>query len=132
MKSNADRLLRLVNQLLDLSKLETGELKISSGKNGNLVPFTRGLVMSFESLALSDNKTLEVICEEDDIALYFDSDKLEKIVFNLLSNAFKFTGDNGHIALEVINEDTKVVIQVRDSGVGIAPEQLSRVFDRFY
>ena len=131
MKSNADRLLRLVNQLLDLSKLETGELKLQAAKR-NVVPFIKGLAMSFESLAINEEKTLEVICENNGIELFFDGEKLEKIIFNLLSNAFKFTDAKGNITLALINRSDKVVITVRDTGAGIEPDQLSRVFDRFY
>ncbi len=131
MRSNADRLLRLINQLLDLSKLETGGLKLQATKR-NIVPFVKGLVMSFESLASSEQVALEVIADQQESELYFDDDKLEKILFNLVSNALKFTDKNGRIVVEMRDKHDKVIIEVKDSGIGIVSDQLTHVFDRFY
>ncbi len=102
MRRNADRLLRLINQLLDLSKLQTGKMQLRT-RPGDFVPFLKGLTMSFESLAAQKNISLRFQvhpCEDakpsqDLTEAYFDRDKIEKIFSNLLSNALKFTPDQG-------------------------------------
>lgn len=99
MKRNAGRLLRLINQLLDLSKLESGMMKVQAGFN-NIVPFLKGVVYSFESTATVRNIDLNFKCDEDSIELYYDRDKLEQIVTNLLSNALKFTPEGGSVIVD--------------------------------
>ena len=131
MRRNADRLLRLVNQLLDLSKLESGTLKLEVS-NKDVVSFTKGLCLSFETLAIERFINLKVISNEPKIHLYFDRDKLEKILYNLLSNAFKFTDNKGTITVEIVDEPEDVLIKVKDSGIGISKEKIPHLFDRFY
>lgn len=143
-KRNAVRLLNLVNQLLDLSKIEAGKLQLQASK-GNIVSFVKGLTMSFESLAERKDIKLKVTAKQDDIELYFDRDKMAKILANLLSNAFKFTNEGGQItvALSLIpspsgrgmsegQSEGEVQIKVTDSGIGISKEELPKLFDRFY
>ncbi|MFZ5515262.1 MAG: ATP-binding protein [Candidatus Zhuqueibacterota bacterium] len=151
MKRNGKRLLQLINQLLDLSKLEAEEMSLQI-KQGNVVNFLRGIVFSFMSLAERKKISLQFNCQLEDIEFNFDKDKLEKIMSNLLSNAFKFTEKNGaisvHISVTELNEEMsskfkttkpKLVqnnnclkIDVADTGIGIAPDQLGKIFDRFY
>lgn len=97
---NSKRLLQLINQLLDLSKLESGNLKLEASK-GNIVSFVKGVTLSFESLAESKNITLKLLSEKEFIELYFDRDKMIKILTNILSNAFKFTSEEGMITVSV-------------------------------
>ncbi len=97
---NTRRLLNLVNQLLDLSKLEAGRLKLQVTRQ-NIVPLLSGLVQSFESLARRKNIEYVFNKPENDIELYIDTEKFEKIIINLLSNAFKFTPDEGKITVNV-------------------------------
>jgi len=131
-KSNAKRLLVLINQLLDLSKLESGKLNLKTTK-ANLISFIKGITRSFESLAERKNITLEVKADKEVIELYIDRDKLTKIMTNLLSNAFKFTPENGQITVTINKSDHNLVdIGVRDSGIGIPVEEQSKLFDRFY
>ncbi len=135
---------RLINQLLDLSKLEAGKLELKTSKS-NIVPFIKGLTMSFESVAEGKDITLKVKSEKDEIELYFDKEKMTKIMTNLLSNAFKFTSNGGEItvALSLIPSPSgrgmserqgegEVHIAVKDTGVGIPEEELPKLFDRFY
>ena len=131
-KRNANRLLGLINQLLDLSKLEAGELKLKASI-GNIVSFTKGITMSFESIAERKDITLKVKTTNDKIEIYFDKDKMTKILTNLLSNAFKFTTAGEEITV-AINETEKnsVEIIVRDTGIGISKEEIPKLFDRFY
>ena len=150
-KRNAKRLLQLVNQLLDLSKLEAGKLQLQATRE-NIVSFVKGLTMSFESLAERKDIKLKVTAEQNDIELYFDRDKMAKILANLLSNAFKFTGEGGEVRVSVHHAElvsassvlpeipipTKsgrnrsIAITVKDTGIGISEEELPKLFDRFY
>jgi signal transduction histidine kinase/ligand-binding sensor domain-containing protein/DNA-binding response OmpR family regulator len=159
---NSRRLLQLVNQLLDLSKLEAGKLQLETSK-GNIVSFVKGIALSFESLAESKDINLKIKSEKDSIEMYFDKEKMMKILTNILSNAFKFTPEEGKIEVSVslptpksppeegtfkgvlspptegrgvgqkkVKADNFVSISVRDSGIGIAEEEIPKLFDRFY
>jgi signal transduction histidine kinase/DNA-binding response OmpR family regulator len=131
-KRSANRLLGLINQLLDLSKLEEGKLELRTSKS-NIVPFIKGLTMSFESIAERKDITLKVKNSSDEIEMYFDKEKMTKIMTNLLSNAFKFTPRDGQITVSLTETNTNTVdIKIRDSGIGISEEELSKLFDRFY
>jgi signal transduction histidine kinase/ligand-binding sensor domain-containing protein/DNA-binding response OmpR family regulator len=131
-KRNADRLLGLINQLLDLSKLESGELKVKASA-GNIVSFVKGITMSFESFAERKDITLKVQITNEEIVTYFDKDKMVKILTNLLSNAFKFTAEGGEIIVSIKEVDmNSVVIRVKDTGIGISKEEIPMLFDRFY
>ncbi|MCO6480097.1 MAG: response regulator [Phaeodactylibacter sp.] len=147
-KRNARRLLNLVGQLLDLSKLEAGNMELQLVRN-DVVPLLKNLFFSFESLAEEKNISLVFNCLEEEIILDYEPDKLEKIVINLLSNAFKFTPDGGEVSLSVARSELAVSqqitrnrrpattnqllsITVHDSGIGIPPEQQPHVFNRFY
>ena len=99
-KRNSRRLLQLINQLLDLSKLESGKLKLEASK-GNIVSFVKGVALSFESLAESKDITLKLLPEKEFIELYFDREKMMKILTNILSNAFKFTPEEGMITVSI-------------------------------
>jgi len=100
-KRNAIRLLGLINQLLDLSKLETGKLKLEASLS-NIVSFVKGVTQSFESLAEQKDIELKVISERENIEIYFDKEKMMKILSNLLSNALKFTSEDGSIEISII------------------------------
>ncbi len=137
---NAHRLLRLINQLLDLSKLEAGAMKLRASRM-NIVPLIKGIAYSFESSAGMRGITLGVHIEEHEIEVYSDKDMVEKILTNLLSNAFKFTPDGGGVTVKVTqfrtqNSELKVQnlveLLVADTGIGIPADQLDKVFDRFY
>ena len=97
---NAHRLLRLINQLLDLSKLEAGAMKLRASRM-NIVPLVKGIAYSFESSAGMRGIDLNVHVEQEEIEVYCDRDMVEKILSNLLSNAFKFTPDGGRVTVTV-------------------------------
>lgn len=129
--SNANRLQGLIDQLLDLSKLESGTVHLSL-KQGGIIKLLRSLVFSFESMAERKNIGLNTqFPPEIDSALY-DKDKLEKIVYNLLSNAFKYTPNNGTVTVIIDHKSDALNIEISDTGKGINKEELKRVFDRFY
>jgi DNA-binding response OmpR family regulator len=152
LKRNADRLLGLINQLLDLAKLEAGKMSLQARKL-DLVPYLRNLVMSFLSLAERRKINLQFDSTEDKIAIYIDTEKFEKIIVNLISNAFKFTPQQGRIEVCLIMPNAKiqmsnqfpipksniqhpisniVQITITNTGVGIPPDQFKKIFDRFY
>lgn len=129
---NAERLLRLINQLLDLSKLEAGGLELSTAP-GDLVDLVRGTFKAFDSLAQQKSITLQFAAEPAKLPMALDRDKLEKMLFNLFSNALKFTPAGGTVCVSLDQTETDwIELNVRDTGVGIPAAKLPYVYDRFY
>ncbi len=128
---NAYRQLQLVNQLLDLSKLDAGKMELRASRE-DFIPFLKGAAHAYESLARERNIDLTVTCPDGEMPLYFNRDKMEKICYNLLSNAFKFTPPGGHIAVGLQKVNDKAVLTVADTGIGISEERLPNIFDRFF
>ncbi len=138
MHRNAVRLLGLINQLLDLSKLDAGSMKLEMSES-DIMRFSRLIVSSFQPLADRKNIYYEVDIPKKDYITYFDSDKLEKILTNLLSNAFKYTPDDGKVncLIKIESRGMKkdqdfLNIRISDSGPGIPAELIDKIFDRFY
>lgn len=139
MYRNASTLMELINQLLDFRKNESGKLKLYASKS-NIVPFVKNIKLAFDELARIKNIKYSFTSTFDDIDVWFDKTQLKKIIFNLLSNAFKFTPNGGNIALhiEIFEElrNTKpfkyVKLEVRDNGKGISKSNRKFIFDRFY
>jgi signal transduction histidine kinase/ligand-binding sensor domain-containing protein/DNA-binding response OmpR family regulator len=137
-KRNAKRLLNLVNQLLDFRKMEEQELKLQPSE-GELVSFIQETCDSFTDLSERKKINFEFKTHIEQLYTRFDHDKMERILFNLLSNAFKFTHEGGKIFLELLESDktpdqpaTWVLIKVSDSGIGIPPDKKEKIFDRFF
>ncbi|MBD0255466.1 MAG: response regulator, partial [Cytophagales bacterium] len=135
---NAHRLLRLINQLLELSRLEAGSARLRA-RPADLMPFLRQIAASFTSLAgqkrirfTGNGSALPDGPGAVPVHLYFDGEKLEQVVTNLLSNAFKFTPEGGAVDLSVAVVDDAVEIRVGNTGPGIPAGVLPYVFDRFY
>ena len=138
MQRNLLRLQALINQLLDLSKLEAGKMRPQI-QNADISHFLTYLFASFESIAQSKHIIFDRSLSHSSQMAFFDSDKIEKIVSNLLSNAFKFTPENGRIIVAVKylrrepdGEASSINLRISDNGIGIDPERLPRIFDRFY
>ncbi|MEO5562092.1 MAG: ATP-binding protein, partial [Chitinophagaceae bacterium] len=131
MHRNAKRLLNLINQLLDLSKLDAGHMKLAAG-NYDLTALLKVVHASFSSLSHSRQINFSLSVPKEKIVCRFDADKVEKILYNLLSNAFKFTPVGGSIDFSAKTANNIIHISVRDNGRGISDEQLAHVFDRFY
>ena len=132
MKRNGERLLQLINQLLDLSKLEAGKLTLAL-QPLDLTRFLQVIAGQFDSLAASKNIQFHTEFPRHTLITLFDKDKLEKVLTNLLANAFKFTPEEGEVWLS-LNQSSpeKLFITVRDNGIGIPEDQLAHIFDRFY
>jgi DNA-binding response OmpR family regulator/nitrogen-specific signal transduction histidine kinase len=131
MRRHTDRLLELVNQLLDLSKLDSGKMKLQVIK-GDVLQMLRVLTASFESMAERKGIHYHVYFPEQTIIAFFDKDKLDKIACNLLGNAFKYTPEQGTVSVIIEAEDNRLRISVEDTGSGIPRKELDKVFDRFY
>ncbi len=128
---NAEQLLGLINQVQDLSKLESGSMKLVTTKS-DIVNFLRGIAYSFTSFADKKYITYKTELPKKEIPVYFEHEKLEKVFNNLLINAFKFTPEFGTITVG-IKEDNRVVhIFVEDSGPGIPAEEIDQIFNRFF
>lgn len=132
-KRNANRLLDLVNQLLDLSKLEAGKMSLQI-QRGDLQEWLRILAASFDSLAEAKKITFTAHFEIARPDAWFDKDKLEKIISNILSNAFKFTEAGGNVTLSMCTSEdaSELHITLADTGIGISQEDLPHVFSPFY
>ena len=132
MYKNSNRLLKLINQLLDFRKAESGNLSLMV-QNDDLAYFVREVFTVFEEVALEKEIKFLFLSENKEINAWFDSDKVEKILYNLFSNAFKFTprGKTIKVIVEVENKD-HAIIKVIDYGIGIPEEELNSVFERFY
>ncbi len=131
MLRNVERLQTLISQLLDLAKLESKQLKVEM-QQGDISFFFRYLFSSFESLAHNRQIIYTYQQSHGSFEGYFDADKVEKIVTNLLSNAFKFTPSGGRIEALVMFDNQHFVLQISDSGIGIEQSQIPRIFERFY
>ncbi|WP_299533512.1 ATP-binding protein [Ulvibacterium sp.] len=129
--NNAKRLLRLINQLLDLSKLEAGKLDLKVSQQ-NIIKTVSMLTESFDSMAVSRKIKLEFSSDLKELHVFYDMDKMEQVLINLLSNAMKFTKEGGKVQVSVEKQEGKCLIEVKDSGIGINEEQLPYIFDRFY
>ena len=137
---NANRLLGLVNQLLDISKLESHNMKLQT-RPQNIIPLLRDLILSFSSYAEKKKISLKLTAAEDQIIVYLDRDKMEKIINNVLSNALKFTPGRGNVDVKINqiklscdepSQNRYAEITVCDTGIGIPKEKLPNIFDRFY
>jgi signal transduction histidine kinase/DNA-binding response OmpR family regulator len=132
---NARRLLNLVNQLLDFRKMEVHELKLHAAE-GDIVQFIKETVCSFNDIAEKKNIRFSYSAALDNLFTTFDHDKLERIIFNLLSNAFKFTAENGTVCVDVSAikkaDETLLEIKIKDTGIGVPADRHEKIFERFY
>jgi len=132
MLRNAKRLLSMVNQLLDFRKAERGQMKLKVQKQ-DLILLVKEIMLSFEELRIQKNIRFDFIHDEEVLPAWIDPEFLNKSLFNLLSNAFKFTPDGGSISFSVlVKENGSVEISLTDNGKGILPIDIHNIFDRFY
>lgn len=140
-KKNADRLLRLVNQLLDFRKRESGKVRLKAAE-GNFIKFVKEISLAFQDQARKRNISYTFSTDTENLSLYYDRDEMEKVFFNLISNAFKYTPDSESIEISVHsgekvrfedNEPSDAVrIEIKDSGIGINLDDIENIFERYY
>jgi len=135
---NAKRLLNLVNQLLDFRKMEVQEIKLHPSI-GDIIRFSKDISDSFMDIAEKKGIQLSFSSNIENLEIYFDKDKIEKILFNLLSNAFKYTHDNGRVSIALTynapdsnEDDGTLAIEVKDTGIGIPADKYEKIFERFF
>lgn len=128
---NAWHMRNLISELLDFRKQEQDYLKLKVEEQ-NLVTFTRQIYMCFYEYAQKKEITYRFDNVEETISVWFDSKQLQKVIFNLLSNAFKYTPNKGSIRVEVRMLASQAIVSVCDTGVGIPEEHISKIFERFY
>jgi len=129
---NSNRLLRLINQLLDFRKIEEQKFTLRAS-NTKIYDFTSEVMANFKGEAARRNIDFQLSCKNKSLELFIDRGLMDKVYFNLLSNAFKFTPDNGKISISIVeNQDNTVKIHFKDSGIGIPDDELANVFDPFF
>jgi signal transduction histidine kinase/DNA-binding response OmpR family regulator/streptogramin lyase len=134
---NAKRLLNLVNQLLDFRKMEVQEVKLHPAI-GDIIKFAEDISYSFTDIAEKKAIQFSFSSNAERLEIYFDKDKIEKILFNLLSNAFKYTHNNGTVSVRLIytpkseEEEGTLAIEVQDTGIGIPADKHEKIFERFF
>lgn len=131
--TNSNRLLRLINNLLDFRKVEDQNFNLRAS-NTNIYQFSKNIFQDFKREALKRNIDFKIETNNEDLELYIDRNLMDKVYFNLLSNAFKFTPENGSIKLTIIdNQDgSDATIKIKDSGIGIPEHELQNVFEPFF
>lgn len=130
MKQNSLRLIKLINNLLDMTKYDSGFITLNP-KNGNIISLVEDITMSIVSFA--ENKEIEIVfdTEVEEKQMAFDGDKIERIVLNLLSNALKFTNKGGKIFVNIYDHEDSIDISVKDTGIGIEKDKQELIFERF-
>lgn len=130
---NAFRLLRLVNQLMDFRKMENDQMKLRASEN-DLVDFVKKIMESYGTIAVKRHIDFQLLTHHETLLVWFDTNSIDKVLFNLLSNAFKFTPDGGkiHLIVQIDAFENKVKLKVEDSGKGMTDEEMKHVFEAFY
>ena len=133
MQLNIERMVRLLQQILETSKAQSGELKLRVSK-GDVMQYIQRTALCIEPLMARNKLDFTVKCAPESMMGWIDTDKLDKIIYNLLSNAAKYTRQNGKVQLDVRTNQTydHVIIKVTDNGIGMSPEQMKGLFHRFY
>lgn len=133
MDLNIQRSVRLLQQILETSKIQAGGLKILVSQ-GDVMQYIKETARSLEPLMMRKHLTFTINCKPESMMGWLDTDKMDKIIFNLLSNAAKFTREGGFVTLNVTtnNHFDRVIIQVKDTGVGIPKDKMKHLFTRFY
>lgn len=130
-KNSSERLMRLVNELLDFRKMQNGSIRLHVSEH-NVVRVLENVLAAFEHLALEKGITTRMECPDKPVMLWFDSAQMQKVFYNLLSNAYKFTPEGGTVSVVVTEISNEVILKVIDNGGGIAPEHLGHLFTNFF
>ena len=130
-KRNAERILHLINQMMDLRKIDKGQMVMRMTET-NLITFVDDIYTLFDQQAKTKNIIFRFEHDSDNIPVWIDRDNFDKVLMNILSNAFKFTNTGGEIIISVTNNDENVSISVSDDGEKIPEDKLVKIFERFY
>ncbi len=130
-EGSANHLLSLINRLMDFRKLENDQVTLESA-NGNIVKFTKEIFLSFIEYAKDGGYDYTFETSDEEISVYFDRYKLERVFYNLISNAFRYTPKGGTINIKINHDHENLFIAVEDSGVGISEEHIDKIFDLFF
>lgn len=128
---NTNQMRSLISELLDFRKLEQGHTKIKVSE-WDLVPFLHEIFISFKEYATTQSLSYDFQVASPTLLCWFDPKQMGKVIYNLLSNAFKYTPKEGSILLSLAEEEDAILIKVIDSGMGIKKEEIDRIFERFY
>ena len=129
---NAQRILRLINQLMDIRKLDKGQMQLSFTE-ADMVEFIRDIMKTFEYLTQKKGIRFTFECDLDRLDVWIDLNNFDKVLMNILSNAFKYTLDNGEIQIKLsAGEDGNFEIKISDTGIGIDEQEIEKIFERFY
>ncbi len=128
---NANRMKKLITELIDFRKYEQGFMQLKVSEN-DFIPFLNEIFLSFKELAQSKEITYTFEYKQPEIKLWYDENQMDKVFYNLLANAFKYTQSKGKITLRVEEVDLSVIVNIVDDGMGIDKKSLDQIFDRFY
>lgn len=131
MKQNAERLLRLINQIMDVRKIENEKMTLSL-KRGEFISFVKKIFERFTDYTNRRNISYDFISYVETKDMFFDADKIEKILYNLISNAIKYTPNGGRIQVLINERERDLIVSVCDSGIGVAQENKKQIFENFY
>lgn len=129
-KQNCHRLIRLINNIIDITKIDSGYLKLNL-KNEEIVSVVENIVMTVVSYAESKGISIVFDTDVEERIMACDIDKIERIILNLLSNAIKFTDKRGQIYVNIFNKEKSIIISIKDTGIGIPKEKMDMIFERF-
>ncbi len=128
---NAQRILRLINQMMDIRKLDKRQIRLHF-RETEMVGFIEELMLTFEYLARRKNLLFNFVHPDESLYAWIDPENFDKVLINVLFNAFKYTSDNGNVTIELRGDGTWFTITVTDSGIGIDESELENIFERFY
>lgn len=133
MQFNIQRMVRLLQQILETSKSDAGQLRLVVSQ-GDVMRYVRETAECLEPLILRKDMKFSINCQPESMMGWIDTDKLDKIIYNLLSNAAKYGREGGHVSIDAVTNDTfkEIIIKVSDDGEGIPPKQMKHLFKRFH
>ena len=130
-KRNAERILHLINQMMDLRKVEKGMMKMRM-READIIAFVEDICNMFSYQAKAKSITFEFVHDDESLPLWIDFTNFDKVVVNLLSNAFKYTPVGGKIVVSITHDDENMTLAVSDNGEGIPKDMVDKIFERFY
>ncbi len=130
-RKNISHLLDLIEQIMDFLRFENNTINLHLSEE-NIVPLITSVMQFFEDMASRRSIHFVFDCKEKDITIICDRDRIEKVLFNILGNAFKYTPDHGEIKVSCIDRENDILVKISDNGPGISPEDIGHVFERFY